>query len=142
MFATLPKTPFPAIPSQQSRTKWEEVEEKQRNLIENEKYMEPEKLVQSGKGSRGSKKRGTMGGDKEMPAITSLYTPFNHIPTMAHMYKHTHWHQPLSLYLTGVGVRIWDSMEEHLVHTLWSHTHIHRRCSTSISGSSGSLVPL
>lgn len=43
MFATFPKTPFRAIPRQQSRTNWEgeriEAEEKQqqRNYVENEK---------------------------------------------------------------------------------------------------------
>lgn len=65
--------------------------------------MELEEVVQSGKGSRGSKKRGTMEGDKEMPAITSLYTPFNHIPTMAHMYKHTHTLAPASFSLPDRG---------------------------------------
>lgn len=54
VFATFPKTPFRAIPRQQSTTNWEEggmeAEEKQkrRNHVENEEWMDPEKVVQSG----------------------------------------------------------------------------------------------
>lgn len=81
MIATLPKTPFPAIPYQQAGTNWEGAEEepKRRNLREGEKWMEAGKV--------GSKQWGTMGGDKKV----LLSVPCTH-PSITHLQAHTHTH--------------------------------------------------
>ena len=104
VFATFPKTPFPAIPRQQSRTNWEyggiEAVERQESTWRMRSGWERRKWYKwIRKRERTVKRRviteaeeGNNEGDKEVAAISSPYTPFNHAHTHTHthaMYKHT-----------------------------------------------------
>lgn len=118
-FATFPKTPFRAIPRQQSRTNWEEggsgAEDKQkrRNHKVKGKWMEPEKNGTERIKRDLKKKRDHRGrGGEQREWRRSACYHFSVYTCQSDRHSCTHTYNSTSVE-TGLGVSIWDRKREY-----------------------------